>query len=434
MGNYYLSVTVFRRDDAEVTRWVTRIVTRMHERAADIDTSIYQRLEDEIPELRTIGPAIELLAASVRENVATLLHALQHDIPPERVHLPSAAVEYTRRLAQHDVPVTALVRAYHVGQWRLTELFFTELEAVDIAPADRTFLAEVLTTRLFAYLDQFIQQVIMTYEHERELWLETGHSLRAVRVREVLDEERDVDIDEATATLRYPLHWYHLALIAWYTEARALGDELARLQRFVQGAAQASGVDLSPLVVADDRSCVWAWLPFRSPPSPAVTRVRDFAAGCPDAPRVTIGTPAPGVPGFRRSHRLARRARSVALLRGDTGPSVIAADDPGVSAVALFGDELAEVGQWVGEVLGDLAVDNDNNARLRETLRIFLRNQAGYKAAAADLDLHFNTVKYRVERAVSRRGKAISDDRLDVELALLICYWYGSTVLRPDTA
>ncbi|WP_245551177.1 hypothetical protein [Nocardia paucivorans] len=274
-------MTVFRRDDAEVTRWVTRIVTRMHERAADIDTSIYQRLEDEIPELRTIGPAIELLAASVRENVATLLHALQHDIPPERVHLPSAAVEYTRRLAQRDVPVTALVRAYHVGQWRLTELFFTELEAVDIAPADRTFLAEVLTTRLFAYLDQFIQQVIMTYEHERELWLETGHSLRAVRVREVLDEERDVDIDEATATLRYPLHWYHLALIAWYTEARALGDELARLQRFVQGAAQASGVDLSPLVVADDRSCVWAWLPFRSPPSPAVTRVRDFAADAP---------------------------------------------------------------------------------------------------------------------------------------------------------
>ncbi|WP_245551175.1 helix-turn-helix domain-containing protein [Nocardia paucivorans] len=67
-------------------------------------------------------------------------------------------------------------------------------------------------------------------------------------------------------------------------------------------------------------------------------------------------------------------------------------------------------------------------------MRIFLRNQAGYKAAAADLDLHFNTVKYRVERAVSRRGKAISDDRLDVELALLICYWYGSTVLRPDTA
>ncbi|WP_245547184.1 helix-turn-helix domain-containing protein [Nocardia brevicatena] len=104
-----------------------------------------------------------------------------------------------------------------------------------------------------------------------------------------------------------------------------------------------------------------------------------------------------------------------------------------MSGAALLGNELAEARQWVGEVLGDLAVDNDNNARLRETLRVFPLNRAGYKAAAAELDLHFNTVKYRIERAVSQRGRDISEDGLDVELALLICYWYGSTILQPDT-
>ena len=48
------------------------------------------------------------------------------------------------------------------------------------------------------------------------------------------------------------------------------------------------------------------------------------------------------------------------------------------------------------------------------------------------LSLHFNSVKYRVGRAVARRGREIGSDRLDVELALLACHWYGGAVLQPD--
>jgi hypothetical protein len=36
----------------------------------------------------------------------------------------------------------------------------------------------------------------------------------------------------------------------------------------------------------------------------------------------------------------------------------------------------------------------------------------------------------RVRSAVERRGKPIDDDRLDVEIALLICHWYGTAVLN----
>ena len=48
------------------------------------------------------------------------------------------------------------------------------------------------------------------------------------------------------------------------------------------------------------------------------------------------------------------------------------------------------------------------------------------------LNLHFDSVKYRVGRAVARRGRDIGSDRLDVELALLACHWYGAAVLQPD--
>jgi hypothetical protein len=36
-----------------------------------------------------------------------------------------------------------------------------------------------------------------------------------------------------------------------------------------------------------------------------------------------------------------------------------------------------------------------------------------------------------VGRAVARRGREIDNDRLDIELALLICHWYGAAVLQP---
>jgi DNA-binding PucR family transcriptional regulator len=93
---------------------------------------------------------------------------------------------------------------------------------------------------------------------------------------------------------------------------------------------------------------------------------------------------------------------------------------------------MGEARHWVIGVLGDLSGDNENDARLRETLRVFLRCGSSYKLAAEELNLHFNTVRYRVGRAIARRGRDIEGDRLDVEIALLACQWYGQTVLQPD--
>ena len=79
---------------------------------------------------------MELLGASVEGNVDTVLHALRYDIAVERVEAPTAALEYARRLAQHGVPVNALVRAYRLGQRRMNELIFAELHAIEIPERD----------------------------------------------------------------------------------------------------------------------------------------------------------------------------------------------------------------------------------------------------------------------------------------------------------
>ena len=39
-------------------------------------------------------------------------------------------------------------------------------------------------------------------------------------------------------------------------------------------------------------------------------------------------------------------------------------------------------------------------------------------------------MKYRVQRALERRGRPITRDRLDVEVAFILCQWFGANVLR----
>jgi DNA-binding PucR family transcriptional regulator len=426
-------VTKSRRDqDADVRGHVAETAERINKRLAEASSSIRRSLEDDIPELRSDPRLIDLLDASVEANVETLLHALRYDIAVQSIEAPAAAVEYARRLAQHGVPLNALVRAYRLGQGRMNEIVFRELRELEVPATTRFAVLEAISATLFEYIDRLSQQVVVIYEGERERWLENQNSIRALRVREILEGRKTVDVDSTSNTIRYPLRWHHLAVAMWYPEAEPEGDELARVQRFLRELGQAANVGSNPLFVAADQTSGWGWLPFRSAPPDAVDTVRQFAGKRSDSPSVGIGTVASGIDGFRRSYREAEAAHGIAIVRGAHGPTVLAASDPGLSAAALLGGDIEETREWVASVLGDLSDDNENDARLRETLRIFLRCGSSYKLAAEELDLHFNTVKYRVGRAVARRGRPLESDRLDVELALLACHWYGQAVLKSE--
>jgi DNA-binding PucR family transcriptional regulator len=421
-----------------VNSYVAEVADRLHGRLAEVSSELRRSLEDQIPELRGDAALVELLGTSVEGNVETVLHALRYDIAVERVEAPTAALEYARRLAQHGVPVNALVRAYRLGQRRMNEVIFAELRAIDIPEAMRVPVIEAITGTMFSYIDWMSQQVVVVYEDDRERWLENQNSLRALRVREVLAGNKPVDADAASTAIRYPLRWHHLGLVMWYPDAGPEGDQLGRLQRFLRELGEAAGAAASPLFAAADRSCGWGWLPYKAAVAAAPAKVREFTLARQDSPSVAIGTMANGVNGFRQSHREAQTARSVAVIAKQPAPTVISATDPGLSVVARLGTDMADTREWVAAVLGDLAADSENDARLRETLRVFLACGSSYKVAAEELNLHFNSVKYRVGRAIARRGRDIGstcfEDRLDVELALLACHWFGSAVLRPGAS
>jgi hypothetical protein len=330
--------------------------------------------------------------------------------------------------------VNALVRAYRLGQRQVNEIVFAEVRVIDIPESVRYTVIEAITRTLFEYIDWISQQVVAVYEDERERWLENQNSLRAMRVREILAGNKIVDADALSTTVRYPLRWHHLAVTMWCPDEGTEDDALASLQRHVRELAQVAGADANPLFVATDRLCGYGWLPFRADSAEAAAAVCAHAKKQGDGPSLAIGTMAAGVDGFRRSHREALGARAVAMASGRNERVVMSASDPGLSIAALLGDDIAYAREWVNGVLGDLAADTENDERLRETLRVFLACGSSYKMAAEELAMHFNTVKYRVGRAEARRGRPIAEDRLAVELALLVCHWYGAAVFRRDSA
>jgi hypothetical protein len=395
-----------------------------------MSADIYQLIVREIPHLRGDRRVLALLEASVAENVATVLHVIQHGIDLETVHAPAAAAEYGRRLAQLGIPIAALLRAYRIGSARFEEWCLQEL-------GQRTDNAGVVSAAglringiTSSYIDKISEEVVFAYELEKENWFRNLSVARAARVRALLRNEQ-VDVNSSEAILGYRLRQHHLGVVTWMTGGSAHGDALGLLEHATGEVAAEAGCDGRPIFVPQDETCAWAWLPLgaRRNAGPSGMSVTNASGG--GTIRFAFGEPAAGVPGFRRTHQQALSAQCVALAAGPSGQLMTSFGD--VAPLALMSGSIELVAAWVVETLGTLADNDDHTARLRETLRVFLQENGSYKATAERLLLHKNTVQYRVRKAEEGLGHPVMKDRLQVELALLATQWMGAAVLRqPD--
>jgi DNA-binding PucR family transcriptional regulator len=386
-------------------------------------------LVSEIPEIAADGELVQVLHDSAQGNLDAFFVAIRHDISVDQIEPPTAALEHARRLAQRGVSANALVRAYRLGHQGLVTMVLHEIRGADMDANVGLAVFQQIAARSFRYVDRISQLVLTTYQNERDRWLANQNRMRALSVREVLDGS-EIDIDEVTNAIRYPLRRTHLALIVWCGESEQ-GDELVAMERFVTELATSLNAHERPLFTAADRVTGWAWIPLAADAAPnAITRIREVANAQPDAPWIAAGDPLPGVDGFRRSHRQALATRAVVIASESHPPAVTAASDPGLVVAAHFCSDLEQTRAWVHDVLGPLASATDSDERMRETLREFLHNGSSFKATADELHLHVNSVKYRVQRALERRGRPITDDRLDVEVALLLCHRFDTAVLN----
>jgi hypothetical protein len=408
---------------------LTDVAGAVNVRVVDVSQDVREQLIRTIPELRGDDVVVNLLAASVEANVATLLHVLEHGIVPESVDVPAAAVEYARRLAQRDVPLHALVRAYRVGHGRFLGTCLDEL-ARQIQDVD---LAVVVTKRLlelsFRYIDQVSERVILVYQEQRDRWLLTQTAARAGRVRHLLDDGT-ADVDTAEISIGYRLRQRHLGLVAWIPEPTSGGEGLARLDRLTAAIVESVGCRQRPLFVPCDQAVAWSWLPLDADSAVPWEALRRLVEEHDPSARVAAGEVASGLEGFRQTHREALRAQDVAVVARPARRMTFFAD---VAPVALMLADVAATRGWVRQALGGLSVDDGHAAALRNTLRVFLATGSSYTATAERLRVHKNTVQYRVRKAEEAIGGPVRGRESDVELALRVCHALGAPILQPSS-
>lgn len=409
---------------------VETVAAALQQRLPDLTGALRDRLSTRIEELDGDAAIIELLYASIEGNIENILYSLRHDITLDKIEPPSAAYEYARRLAQRGVAVSALVRAYRLGQQHLLELMFAECERMDAEPAARAAAYEEVVAVTFDYIDWISQRVITVYEDERERWLAERSNARVGRVQELI-AGRVADVDAAETVLGYRLRVPHLGAVLWVHEAGTQQDQLARFTRAAGVIAEQLGSTRAPLIIPHDRATAWAWFAVADDVVPDLDQIAALLtrSGGPPVPRVALGRPSSGVEGFRRTHREALDAQQVAMVGDDARRTVTGFDEPGLKIAALLAHDLDTARTWVQETLGDLARDDEQHERLRHTLLLFFQNDSSYTATAEAMLMHKNSVKYRIASAEKALGRSISSDRQAIELALTACHWLSRAVL-----
>jgi PucR C-terminal helix-turn-helix domain/GGDEF-like domain len=411
-------------DYAAVAELVADVATAVGRQAAAMSEDVHKEILREIPQLDHDKPLRALLASSIDSNVAACLQIMQHRIDLAAVRAPTVAIEYARRLAQRGIPLTALLRAYRLGHARFSDWLLTEL-AEQTGDAEMMIATTLSLSRIVAgYIDQTSEEMVAAYTRERENWLRKRSAARAARIRDLLSGER-INVSAAEAALGCRLRQYHLGLVCW----TAAADSVTRLEYAISNVAAKIAGAGEPVLLPRDESSAWAWLPLG-------IRDRFDAAGAAVAGvdgdlHFAFGDAARGVTGFRLTHQQALAAQAVALAAG-TPPRVVTFGEVAPVAMMLGSAELLRA--WVLATLAGLATDDEHHARLRGTLLTFLQSGGSYKAAAEQMMLHKNTVQYRIGKAEESLARPAGENRHDVELALRVSHWLGSSVLQPSAA
>lgn len=125
--------------------------------------------------------------------------------------------------------------------------------------------------------------------------------------------------------------------------------------------------------------------------------------------------------GYRRADTEARVALRAAQRIG--GERVAVYERLGVVRLLLASDQEADLGEFVGDVIGAL-IDHDrkHDGALIATLRAYFDADCGQQKAAQQLFVHPKTMRYRLERIQALSGLDLRrhEDRLRADLALRI--------------
>lgn len=134
------------------------------------------------------------------------------------------------------------------------------------------------------------------------------------------------------------------------------------------------------------------------------------------------------IDGYRTAHREARQVTEcVRRFSPAGGPALFTAEELGVGSLLLSSSDAEAVSSFAEQTVGEL-VREHSKADLLTTLCSFFENMGSIRGSAAALDVHENTIRYRLSRVEELTGLAIMHDpdaQLRARLSLLVLMLKG---------
>ncbi len=395
-------------------------VAELIRRGASIFLSDPDLLVNEISEATLEGQAQEvvadpvLVAALRRTNRANLVFWAEANMrdPGGEVgpNLGPETLGIARDFVRRGLENAAL-EPYRLGQnvaWtRWMEIAF---ELTSDAGELRELLA-VSARSIFGFVDATIVGILAQIQAERDELTRGSHAER-LEVVGLIIGGAPISRQRASARLGYELDATHTGAVIW---SDGPDPDPGALDQAAEGLAAAAGAR-RPFTVVASAAALWAWVPGDTGPDlDELTPLIESLA----AVRVALGPPATGLDGFRRTHLDAAETQRL-LTRLDSGLRVASYD--AVQLVALLTHDEQRAAEFIRQTLGRL---EDGDRELRETVRIYLREQSNATRAARLMYAHRNTVLSRLARAEALLPRPLADNSLDVALALEAVHWRG---------
>jgi len=303
----------------------------------------------------------------------------------------------------------AITEVFRVGQNSAWQNWMTLVLALTDDAAELRELLTYSAASMFAFIDATIRAATAQVRREREQ-LSRGTHARRLQTVTLLIEGAPISPELAVTRLGYRLDRTHVAVVVWTERPE---PDHAALERAVRAVAGATGGEAG-LTVTASVGALWSWLAVDATPDLETLR-QALAAG--DDLRIAAGPVAEGIEGFRRSHLDALETQRL-LMRESTGARAARWEDVQLAAL-LERDELRAT-QLVHATLGDFATASPE---LRETLRVYLREQSNAARAAKQLHTHRNTVLARLARAEALLPRPIASNSLNIAVALELLHW-----------
>lgn len=124
---------------------------------------------------------------------------------------------------------------------------------------------------------------------------------------------------------------------------------------------------------------------------------------------------------FRAGYDAARQCLQIGRIFQGQRPAITHYTDLGIFRIVSHAESPASIERFTHDTIGAvLAYDKQNGTELTETLRVFLEQNQNLAQAAKALNIHYNTLRYRLDRIRELLGDALDHphQRLTIEVAL----------------